>query len=38
MTEDEKEIRRLVETWMSATKRGDLDTVLGLMAEDVVFL
>ena len=38
MTEDEQEIRRLVETWMSATKRGDLDTVLGLMAEDVVFL
>jgi uncharacterized protein (TIGR02246 family) len=38
MTADEKEIRLLVETWMSATKRGDLDTVLGLMAEDVVFL
>ena len=38
MTDDEKEIRRSVETWMSATKRGDLDTVLGLMTEDVVFL
>ena len=38
MTADEKKIRQLVETWMSATKRGDLDTVLGLMAEDVVFL
>ena len=38
MTEDEKEIRQLVETWMTATKRGDLGTVLGLMAEDVVFL
>ena len=38
MNNDEKEIRQLVETWMSATKRGDLETVLGLMAEDVVFL
>lgn len=38
MTADEQEIRQLVQTWMSATKRGDLDTVLGLMAEDVVFL
>lgn len=38
MSDDEKEIRRLVETWMSATRRGDLETVLGLMAEDVVFL
>lgn len=38
MNQDEKEIRALVETWMSATKRGDLETVLGLMAEDVVFL
>ena len=35
---DEEEIRRLVATWMAATKSGDLDTVLGLMAEDVVFL
>ena len=38
MGDDEKEIRQLVDTWMSATKRGDLDTVLGLMTEDVVFL
>jgi len=38
MAADEKQIRQLVETWMSATKRGDLDTVLALMAEDVVFL
>jgi uncharacterized protein (TIGR02246 family) len=38
MTVDEIKIRDLVGTWMSATNAGDLDTVLGLMAEDVVFL
>ena len=35
---DEKEIRALVATWMAATKAGDYETVLGLMAEEVVFL
>ena len=35
---DEKEIRDLVATWMAATKAGDVETVLNLMAEDVVFL
>ena len=38
MDKDEQEIRRLVETWMAATKAGDVDTVLGLMTDDVVFL
>ena len=38
MDKDEKEIRALVETWMSATRAGDLDRVLELMAEDAVFL
>jgi uncharacterized protein (TIGR02246 family) len=38
MTNDEQEIRQLVATWMSATKAGDIDTVLTLMTEDVVFL
>jgi uncharacterized protein (TIGR02246 family) len=38
MTDDEQEIRELVITWMEATKQGDIATVLGLMAEDVVFL
>ena len=28
MTDEEKEIRLLVATWMTATKAGDLDTVL----------
>ncbi|WP_447983918.1 YybH family protein [Nitrospira sp. Nam74] len=38
MQSDEHEIRQLVATWMTATKAGDIDTVLSLMAEDVVFL
>jgi len=38
MTADEREIRTLVATWMAATRAGDVDTVLGLMADDVVFL
>ncbi|MDB5669642.1 MAG: Ketosteroid isomerase [Alphaproteobacteria bacterium] len=38
MTEDEKAIRALIETWMSASREGDLETVLGLMTDDVVFM
>ena len=38
MQSDEQEIRQLVRTWMEASKAGDLQTVLGLMADDVVFL
>jgi uncharacterized protein (TIGR02246 family) len=38
MRTDEQAIRDLVALWHSATARGDIDTVLGLMAEDVVFL
>ena len=38
MTGDELAIRRLVAQWHSANAAGDVDTVLGLMAEDVVFL
>src|SRR5262245_34007223 len=38
MSEDEKAIRRLVETWMKASKAGDTATVLGLMADDAVFM
>ena len=35
---DEEQIRSLVETWRVATQAGDIDTVLGLMTDDVVFL
>ena len=38
MQTDEDQIRQLVATWMSATKTGDVETVLSLMADDVVFL
>src|SRR3954452_10725076 len=38
MKSDEQEIRQLVATWIEATKTGDIDTVLSLMADDVVFL
>jgi len=38
MQSDEQEIRQLVDTWMAASKTGDVETVLSLMAEDVVFL
>jgi uncharacterized protein (TIGR02246 family) len=38
MNTDEEAIRRLVAKWHSATAAGDVETVLALMAEDVVFL
>jgi uncharacterized protein (TIGR02246 family) len=38
MQADEQEIRQLVVTWMEASKAGDAETVLSLMADDVVFL
>jgi len=38
MNIDEQAIRRLVAQWHSATAAGDVETVLGLMAADVVFL
>jgi uncharacterized protein (TIGR02246 family) len=38
MSTDELEIRQLVLTWMEASKAGDVDKVLSLMSDDVVFL
>lgn len=38
MSRDEQEIRELVAKWMAATRAGDVDTVLDLMTDDVVFL
>jgi uncharacterized protein (TIGR02246 family) len=37
-TADETAIRKVIETWHRATADSDLATVLGLMAEDAVFL
>lgn len=38
MTGDEKAIRKVVETWIGASKAGDTATVLELMTDDVVFM
>jgi uncharacterized protein (TIGR02246 family) len=38
MASDEQQIRELIATWMAATRKGDLATVLSLMTDDVVFL
>ena len=38
MSTDEQAIRALIEQWHRATAAGDVDAVLPLMAEDVVFL
>ena len=38
MNTDELAIRNLIAQWHSATASGDIETVLRLMAEDVVFL
>jgi len=38
MSDDERAIRQVVEAWMAASRSGDIETVLGLMTEDVVFM
>lgn len=38
MSDDERAIRDLVETWMSASEAGDFTKVLSLMADDVIFM
>ncbi len=38
MQTDEQEIRELVSAWLDASKAGDVDKLLSLMTEDVVFL
>jgi uncharacterized protein (TIGR02246 family) len=38
ITDDERAIRTLVETWMAASRSGDLTMVLSLMADDMIFM
>jgi uncharacterized protein (TIGR02246 family) len=38
MSTDKEAIREVIETWLRATREGDVDAVLALMAPDVVFL
>lgn len=38
MTADERAIRMLISTWLSASRSGDTEKVLTLMSDDVLFL
>jgi uncharacterized protein (TIGR02246 family) len=38
MSSDEQAIRKLVDDWHRATAAGNVDAILPLMSEDVVFL
>jgi len=38
MTDDERAIRDLVATWISASRAGDVAAVLDLMTDDAVFM
>jgi uncharacterized protein (TIGR02246 family) len=38
MPPDEQSIRNLVQTWLRASANNDLDVILGLIADDVIFL
>lgn len=35
---DERAIRKLIDDWMQASSKGDLDQVLSMMSDDVVFM
>jgi uncharacterized protein (TIGR02246 family) len=35
---DEEQIRAVIDQWSAATRKGDLEAILDLMTEDVVFL
>jgi uncharacterized protein (TIGR02246 family) len=38
MTEDERAIRQVVATWLKASADGDVEAVLDLMTDDVIFM
>jgi uncharacterized protein (TIGR02246 family) len=38
MTDDEQAIQEMVSTWMNASQARDINTVLSLMADDVIFM
>ncbi len=37
-SDDKQAIREMVDTWLEASKRGDLPTLLDLLADDVLFI
>jgi uncharacterized protein (TIGR02246 family) len=38
MSADEQAIRDVISRWMKASQAGDVETVLGLMTDDVIFM
>jgi uncharacterized protein (TIGR02246 family) len=38
MTDDERQIRELVATWIAASNAHDLSTLLDIMTDDIVFM
>jgi uncharacterized protein (TIGR02246 family) len=36
--QDERAIREVVDTWMDASRRGDVEAVLDLMTDDAIFM
>src|SRR5262245_33499828 len=38
MTNDERAIRDLIDTWLAASKAADIQTVLSLMTDNVIFM
>jgi uncharacterized protein (TIGR02246 family) len=38
MTDNERQIRELVESWIAASKAGDVPSLLQLMTDDVIFM
>jgi uncharacterized protein (TIGR02246 family) len=38
MPDDEQAIRELIQSWLTASQKGDLQTVLSLMMDDVIFM
>ena len=38
MTDDERQVRRLVDSWIAASEAGDVPALLALMTDDVIFM
>ena len=38
MSDDERAIRNVIDLWVTASKEGDIKTVLSLMTDDAIFL
>ena len=38
MTDEERKIRELVDSWIAASNAGDLPALMGMMTDDVIFM